>query len=101
MGKGCGDRLNIFNFQPCHGQDMAKRLGIEWRIAQATQPGFRKLHDGMLFGCWREGSVKLRQETQVAFKKQAQIVDAVTQHGQAIRPHAKGKSNILFRIETT
>ena len=42
---------------------------------------------------------KLIQETDVAFEEQTQVIDAITQHCQAIRPHAEGKADITFRVD--
>ena len=39
--------------------------------------------------------LELRQETDVAVEEQAQIVDAIAQHGQAVRPHAEGEADVL------
>src|SRR5450830_1678494 len=42
---------------------------------------------------------KLREEPQVVVEEQAQVVHAVTQHGQAFNAHAEGKALELFRID--
>ncbi len=60
-------------------------------IDEGAQPGFGKLHDRFL--------LKLGQEAQIALEEQAQIVDAVAQHGQAVRPHAEGEARVLLRID--
>src|SRR6218665_830561 len=43
---------------------------------------------------------ELRQKTDVAVKEQAQVVDAVAQHGQSVQPHAEGKADVLFGIQS-
>src|SRR5690606_35962244 len=44
--------------------------------------------------------VELLQETQIAFVEQAQIVDSVTQHRQALEAGAEREANELLGIET-
>ena len=36
---------------------------------------------------------------QIAIKEQPQVIDAITQHGQAIRAKAEGKAGVLFRVD--
>src|SRR6476469_1343071 len=43
--------------------------------------------------------VKLLQEAQIAFVEQAQIVDPVAQHGQALQAGAEREADEFFRIE--
>jgi hypothetical protein len=37
----------------------------------------------------------LPQEAQVAFEEQAQVIDAVAQHGQAVGAEAEGEAGVL------
>jgi hypothetical protein len=39
--------------------------------------------------------LELRQEAQVAVEHQAQVVDAIAQHGQAVGAHAEGKADVV------
>jgi hypothetical protein len=44
--------------------------------------------------------LKLTQETNVAIEEQAQIIDAISEHGETVRAHAKGKANEFFWVKT-
>ena len=46
-----------------------------------------------------ERSTELLQEAQVAVEEQAQVVDAVAQHGQPVRAHAGGKADAVVLRE--
>src|SRR5690606_12451991 len=44
-------------------------------------------------------AVELAQKAQIAFEKLAQVVHAITQHGQALQPRAKCKPDVAFRVQ--
>src|SRR3954469_509347 len=44
-------------------------------------------------------SAELLQEPDVAIEEQAQVVDAVAQHGQAVRTHAEGEADVLLGVQ--
>jgi hypothetical protein len=43
--------------------------------------------------------LKLTQKANVAIKEQAQIIDAISKHGETVGAHAKGKPNEFFWVE--
>src|SRR5690606_24173175 len=45
------------------------------------------------------GLAELRQEPQVVIEEQAQVVDAVAQHRQALYAHAEGEAGIFLRVD--
>src|SRR6185369_15470445 len=50
----------------------------------------------MRFACC---SGELLQEAQVAVEEQAQVLDAVAEHGQALEAGAEGEADVLLRVE--
>ncbi len=66
-------------------------------IDEVTQPGFREFHG---LSSQKTGSGELAQETQIAFEEQAQVIDAIAQHGQAVRAQAEGEADVFFRVDT-
>ena len=46
-----------------------------------------------------KGLLKLLQEIQIIIKKQAQIVDAVAQHGKAVEADAEGEAGVAFGVD--
>src|SRR6185369_9385024 len=46
------------------------------------------------------GLVELAQKAQVAVKEQAQIIDAIAQHGQSLETRAEGEANVALRIKS-
>ena len=92
-----GNRLERFHFQASHGERIRQLLGAQRGIAKSAQPGFRELHGGEIKSA--ASGLELGQKADVAIKKQTQIVDAVAQHRQAVRAHAKGKADVFLWIE--
>src|SRR5690606_9899385 len=45
-------------------------------------------------------AIELAQETQIAFKEQAQVVHAVAKHGKALQAGAEGEAYVTLGIET-
>lgn len=43
--------------------------------------------------------MKLLQKFKVVFKKQAQVINAVTQHGQSFHTHAESESAVNFVVD--
>ena len=43
--------------------------------------------------------LKLLQELQVVLEEQAQVVDAVFQHGDAFHTHAEGETGVFFWVD--
>src|ERR1035437_9165072 len=43
--------------------------------------------------------LELRQKADIAVKKQAQVIHPVAQHGEPVRPHAKGKANVFLGVQ--
>ena len=89
--------LQRLHFQASHGERIGQLLGAQRGITEGAQPGFRELHGGEIKSA--ASGLELGQKADVAIKKQTQIVDAVAQHRQTVRAHAKGKANVFFRIE--
>ena len=90
-GKRWCYRLKFFNLQARHGEGFGELFGSEGWVTKLTQPRFRKLH-GLL-------GLKLTQEANVAIEEQAQIIDAISEHGETVGAHAKGKANEFFWVE--
>ena len=44
--------------------------------------------------------LKLTQEANIAIEEQAQVIHAISEHGEAVGAHAKGKANEFFGIES-
>ena len=88
--------LEFFHFQTCHGQGIGQLLGGECGVAEFAQPGFGELHDESRV-CVK--LLELAQEANVAIEEQAQVVHAVTQHGETVHAHTKGKANETLRVE--
>src|SRR5690554_8101529 len=74
---------------------MSKRFGVELGIDEFTQPVFGKLHLCLVRA---RKLAELPEKAQVILEKQAQIIHAVTQHRQAVQPHAKRKAGITLGI---
>ena len=83
--------LERFELEAGHGQARAELLRAPRHIDEIAQPGQRNSH-----GLPRP---ELRQEAQVVFEEQAQVVHAVAQHGQAIDAHAEGVAGVFLRID--
>ena len=90
--------LQRLHFQASHGERIGQLLGAQRGITEGAQPGFRELHGGEIKSA--ASGLELGQKADVAIKKQTQIVDAVAQHRQTVRAHAKGKANVFLRIES-
>jgi hypothetical protein len=45
------------------------------------------------------GLPELTEETKIAFEEQAQVIDAIPQHGEPVRPHAEGEAGIAFGVD--
>jgi hypothetical protein len=43
--------------------------------------------------------LKLTQEANVAIEEQAQIIHAISEHGQTVGAHAEGKANEFFGVQ--
>ena len=84
-----------FHLHACHGQQVGQRGGVDGRVAELAQPRLGKLH---LVSLPNE-LFELRQKAQVAVEEQAQVVDAVAQHRQAIRPHPESETDVALRVE--
>eukprot|EP01022_Parablepharisma_sp_SALTPOND_P031134 TRINITY_DN785_c0_g5_i1.p2 TRINITY_DN785_c0_g5~~TRINITY_DN785_c0_g5_i1.p2 ORF type:complete len:1059 (-),score=367.39 TRINITY_DN785_c0_g5_i1:4151-7327(-) len=111
IGEGGRDRFDFLDFQAGHGQQMRELIRRHVRIDHGTQPVFRELHDSdfqlSASGAPRTcaapceiGLIELLQEAQVAFVEQAQVVDPITQHGQALKAGAERKTDVLLGIQT-
>ena len=44
-------------------------------------------------------SLKLRQKPHVAIEKEAQIVNAIAEHGHAFEAHTKGEAGVFFGVD--
>jgi hypothetical protein len=107
VGERRRDRFHFFHFQAGHGQQMGQFVRSHLRIDHGTEPVFGELHIiGSSFMLsmdrLRDGTavlVELLQETQVAFVEQAQVVDPVAQHGQALQAGAERETDVLLRIQ--
>ena len=44
--------------------------------------------------------IKLAKKTQIVFKKEAQVIHAITKHRHSFNTHAKGETSIFFVIKT-
>src|SRR5690606_30398065 len=54
----------------------------------------------LLFGsCRTRGLAELRQEPQVVVEEQAQVIDAIAQHGQTLHAHAEGEALEFLGID--
>ncbi len=63
-----------------------------WFKACAAQA---RIEVAVLMAC---PSLELLQEAQIAFEEQAQVVDAIAQHGQAIWAQAEGEADVSAGI---
>ena len=97
-GEGRGEAHDVLDLESAHRQQMRELLGGEGWVDKRAQPVFRELH-GVRMKSVR-GLAELVQEAQVAIVEQAQIMDAVAQHGEALKAAAKRKPDVAFRIES-
>src|SRR5688572_29116864 len=72
--------------------------GLTHSLNQASLNFINSAAVHFLKGWW---ALKLPQKIQVVFKKQPQIIDAITQHRQTLHTHAERKTCVDIRIHTT
>ena len=89
-----GRRFDAVHFQAGHGQPGNQILVRSRRVHPATQPLFTEFHRTPV---WQ--LAELRQEAQIVVEEEAQVVDPVAQHGQALGAHAKGEALVLLWID--
>jgi hypothetical protein len=82
-------RTQVLDLEAAHRQALGELGGRDRRIAELAQPGFGELHVGVRAG----GSGELAEEAQVAVEEEAQVVDAVAQHREAVDPRAEGEAD--------
>ena len=66
--------------------------GGDRRVAELAQPGFGKLHG-------TRAQLNCARKRRVVREEEAQVVDAVAQHGQPVRPHAEGEADVALGVE--
>src|SRR5690606_17451951 len=97
-----GNRGYRVDLKTDHGKTRHQLIAGNLRIYPTAQPLFTELHPALLNNSLTDPNAltELREEPQIVVEEQAQIIDSVTQHGQAFRSQAKGKALILFRVDT-
>lgn len=95
---GCrGDAVDL---KASHGQTSNQLVTGYLRVDPTAQPLFTEFHSALLKDSLRVRDLaKLRKEPQIVVEEQTQIVDAVTEHGQALGTHAEGEALVLFRVD--
>ena len=76
--------------------DRPAALGVQRGVAELAQPGFGELHvvaqAGAVSGIGTGNAGR-------SSKNSRRSVDAVAQHGQAVRAHAEGKTDVTLRVQ--
>ena len=70
------------DFEADHGEGLGQGLGLEVHLHVAAQPGEADLH---------RATSELGQKAGVILEEEADVVDAVLQHGYPLHPHAEGE----------
>src|SRR4051812_661441 len=86
-------RLHRLDFDAAHRQCIREFAARERRANKSAQPVFGELH-----AMWAR-LIELLQEPQIVLEEQAQIVDAITQHGQSIGAEAEREALVFLAVD--